>query len=304
MDISNLFSTIDTQVLGENFRIIIQSPMTFTVADIKEKNELLQQNFAKEKKLLLNEPRGHRGINGCLIFPSDLDSFELLFINHENSIPFKYEGVAASLTALLETGNLVTNSNGKYSVLTPYGRVYLSATLKANQVTSISINVSTVEKKSVGDDSTIICVDEHRNYKIDTLSQSVGSIDINNLKDLTKWGEGVVEQSITSIPDLTGVIAVEKLENNHFKSITFERDGYIRRTPSVDSTEAIIAFFKDEIQHESSIKNETIFSSRLIADKKEKDQENYCFQLRPFITGSHDFLLDEDDPLPKGFLLK
>ena len=303
MDISNLFSTIDTQVLGENFRIIIQSPITFTVTDIKKKNELLQQNFVEEKKLLLNEPRGHRGVNGCLVFPSDTDSFELLFINHENSIPFKYEGVAASLTALLETGNLSPNSNGKYSVLTPYGRIYLSAILTANQVTAISINVSAVEKKSAGD-STIICIDKHRNYKIATLPQSIGSIDINNLEALTKWGEGVIEQSITSKPELTGVLVAERLGNNRFKSITFERDGYIRRTPGIDSTEAIIASFEDEIQHEKSIKNETIFSSQLIADKKEKDKENYRFQLRPFITGSHDFLLDQDDPLPKGFLLK
>lgn len=303
MDISNLFSTIDTQVLGENFRIIIQSPITFTVTDIKKKSELLQQNFAKEKKLLLNEPRGHRGVNGCLIFPSNTDSFELLFINHKYSIPFKYEGVAASLTALLETGNLSPSSNGKYSVLTPYGRIYLSATLTANQVTAISINVTAVEKKSA-DDSTIICIDQHRNYKIVPLLQSIGAIDINNLEALTKWGEDIVEKSITSKPELTGVLVVERLGNNRFKSITFERDGYIRRTPGVDSTEAIIASFKNEIQHEKSIKNETIFSSQLIADKQEKEQENYCFQLRPFITGSHDFVLDKDDPLPKGFLLK
>src|SRR5699024_6646641 len=137
----------------------------FTVTDIKKESELLQQNLAKEKKLLLNEPRGHRGVTGCLIFPSNTDSFELLFINHKYSIPFKYEGVAASLTALLEPSNLSPSSNGKYIVHTTYGRIYLSARLTANQVTAISINVTAVEKRSA-DDSTIICIDQHRNYNI------------------------------------------------------------------------------------------------------------------------------------------
>src|SRR5699024_11629081 len=100
MNIDSLFSTLDTQVLGESFRIIIQSPITFKTTDIKEKNKLLKRSFEQEKKLLLNEPRGHRGINGCLIFHANTDSFELLFLIHDYSILFIYEVIVSDFTSL------------------------------------------------------------------------------------------------------------------------------------------------------------------------------------------------------------
>src|SRR5699024_5521345 len=290
--------------LGESFRIIIQSPITFKTTDIKEKNKLLKRSFEQEKKLLLNEPRGHRGINGCLIFPANTDSFELLFLNHDYSIPFKYEGVAAGLTALLETGNLSPNPDGKYSVITPYGRVYLTTKLKDGQVTSVKTNISTAEKRKNKDNSLTVCIDEQRYYKMATLPKSIESIDVNNLESITKWGEDIVERNKTSNPELTGVILVDKVQDNHFKSITFERDGYIRRTPGIDSTEAIIESFENDINDEEEIINETIFSSRLSMNRNSKNHEKAYYELRPFITGTHDFILDSDDPLPTGFLLQ
>lgn len=59
-------------------------------------------------QLLLNEPRGFIGLNGCIVVPSihpEIDA-AVLFFNHEGSIPLHYGGIVAVITMLLESGYL------------------------------------------------------------------------------------------------------------------------------------------------------------------------------------------------------
>src|SRR5690625_2878866 len=114
MILEKVFTTVDTHVLGETYRIVTQSPIQFTGTNINENDEFLQNNYAIEKKLILNEPRGHRGINGCIVLPSTKADYQLLFFNHEGVSCFQYEGLFASLTALLETGNISRTKDNLY----------------------------------------------------------------------------------------------------------------------------------------------------------------------------------------------
>lgn len=79
MNFHKSFQTIDTQVVGEAFRIIVQSPIMLMHEDILEADHQLNTQFEDTKQLLLNEPRGHRGMNGCLVLPSAIASYRLLF---------------------------------------------------------------------------------------------------------------------------------------------------------------------------------------------------------------------------------
>lgn len=298
MNISNLYSTIDTQVLGEAFRVIIQSPICLLEGSLKEKQNKLHGRFDKEKQLLLNEPRGHRGINGCIIFPSSEVSYELVLFNHPGSIIFKIEGVVASLTALLETGNLIPNEDNVYQVRTVYGDYLLRAEFYEQQVTSIEIEMPqeiTCQSKQ----PSIYSV-HGRQYAVKGLPNHLSSINLNNLQELELWGKSELQQYIE---ELDGLLMVEKISNNHYKTVTFEKDGYIRRSPGIDSSNLLIKALANEIENDKPVKNETIFGSVLIVDK-DQDMNVNRYQIRPFITASQKFVLDPEDPLPTGFLIK
>lgn len=299
MNISNLYSTIDTQVLGEAFRVIIQSPISLIEGSLEEKQKELHGKFDKEKQLLLNEPRGHRGINGGIIFSSSEVSYELVFFSHPGSIIFKIEGVVASLTALLETGNLIPNEDNVYQVRTAYGDYLLQAEFHGQQVTSIEIEMSQEEVTCQNKQSSIysIC---GRKYGVKGLPNHLSSINLKNLQELELWGKSELQRHIE---ELDGLLIVEKIRNNHYRTVTFEKDGYIRRTPGIDSSDVLLKVFANEIQNDKPVKNETIFGSVLIANK-DQDMNVNRYQIRPFITASQKFVLDPEDPLPAGFLIK
>src|SRR5699024_10848150 len=238
MNLNSMFSTIDTHVLGENFRIIIQPPIGVNQSSMKENDALLQERFTQEKNFLLNEPRGHRGINGCIAHLSDTGDFNLFFFNHEPSISFKYEGVAASLTALLETGYLAPSSTNKYSVNTSFGEVYLTAICEKNEVSNVVIDTGKVEKEQV-DNNVLTIIENQCYYKVEKLPSIVGAMYVSKLEALTHWAGETIQQYHENYVNLEGVIVVYKMGANHYKTITFEKDGYIRRAPGLDSTKAI-----------------------------------------------------------------
>lgn len=304
MNINKLYSTIDTQVLGETFRIVIQSPISFPEGELHEKQQQLQENFIQEKKLLLNEPRGHRGVNGCIILPSTTASYALLFFNHVGAVGFKYEGIAASLTALLETGNLTPNKENEYSVQTVEGEFLLHVEMDNNQVTSISITLSHIGEIWGNEIDKMVCIDQNRYYTIETLPKHIDSIDIHHLEDISTWGVDRIQEYEQKDVALDGLVVIEEVGNTHFKSVTFEKDGYIRRSPGLDSTIAIALACANELKQDTAIKNETIFNSSLIINQDSIHNQTFKCKVRPFITGSQEFILDVDDPLPTGFLLK
>ena len=153
MNYEKMYCTIDTHVVGEAFRIVIQSPITFTGVDVNTNHMELANNFETEKNLLLNEPRGHRGMNGCIVTSSLTADFQLLFFNHEGGNNFKYEGLLATVTALLETGNLKRNADDSYKVETVHGIYTVQAQVDNQEVTAVELEsgVCTIIESEVDD---------------------------------------------------------------------------------------------------------------------------------------------------------
>src|SRR5699024_4190136 len=103
MNVEKMFTTIDADVAGGAFRCIVHSTLQLWNKD-KPENET--KVYEQARNLVLNEPRGHRGINGCIVEPSNKADVKVLFINQEDKTGFSYSGLIAAITVLLETGNL------------------------------------------------------------------------------------------------------------------------------------------------------------------------------------------------------
>src|SRR5699024_28637 len=205
MNINKLYSTIDTQVLGEAFRIVIQSPIRFTAGSLLEKQQQLHRDFTKEKQLFLNEPRGHRGVNGCMVLSSSTASYELLFFNHPDSAAFKLEGILASLTALLETGNIAEEDNHAYTIHTAYGEYVLKADMHHQQVTAITVDTEqsiTLQNQ----EHSIYSIDDDQKYAIRFLPEHIPSIHIDHMSDIEIWGSSELEKLKQSKQLVDGIL--------------------------------------------------------------------------------------------------
>ncbi|WP_163971866.1 proline racemase family protein [Oceanobacillus halotolerans] len=303
MDMEKMFTTIDTHVAGEAFRIVVQASIVLNETDILQNNKRLQSDFQHEKYFLLNEPRGHRGMNGCIVTPSDKADIAILFFHHDHDQQFKYGGLVTTITALIETGNLAKKVNNEYKIETIQGVYTVSVSTEENEVTSVSFESDSSRLIEQTKDYSLVEVDGLRNYYIYPLPNLIPSLQVDHLATIMQYGKELTEQLQATRRIFTGVILVEPLSKNRVRSVTFEKDGSIVRSPGMDSTFAIhtdtLSRRKVEELTNISIVDSQL-TSRFIPDSSSK----FKMEATGFVTGMHQFVYDVDDPLPDGFLLK
>lgn len=289
MNFHKSFQTIDTQVVGEAFRIIVQSPIMLAHENIMEAAHALNTQFEDTKQLLLNEPRGHRGMNGCLVLPSAIASYRLLFFQHSASTNFKYEALVATMTALIEQGIIELSRDNIYSIETVKGVYEAYVKLSEPKDTVLSVHLTLKPAHIEGDE---VIIDNERRYFVVEKPQQLKAIVLDELAEISTWG--LLESEKYSTAD--GVIMYEQLDSS-VRSVTFERDGYILRSPGVDSTLALLAVLGEEAVK----KNDSIFGSSI--EISQKHEAGYEIALTGYITGIHQFVVDREDPLQHGFII-
>lgn len=304
MNLSKMFSTIDTHVAGEPFRIVTQSPIQLSEGDVDANNTLLQTSFANEKALLINEPRGHRGMTGCIVTSSCHADFALLFFSHDGAT-FKYAGLVAALTAMLETGNIRQNESSIYRVETVYGIYELNASFTNGEVTEVHFEtdeVSPIEKIPVCEAVTVA---GRRKYLIFSFTEEVPELTPTFISELTRWGKTTVEEWHAAKEKFTGLILADfaSAQQGVVRSVTFETDGSITRSAGVDSTIALFAVLRKSYPEMRWLKNRSVFDEPITAETLPEDEKRYSVLLRAIITGTHEFIFDETDPLRDGFIL-
>ena len=106
-----MYTAVDVHVNGEAFRVMKDVPCKYYYS-LEQLNEQFSGELAEEMKLLLNEPRGFIGLNGCIVVSSIYNEVDatVLFFNHEGSVPLHYGGIVAVITMLLESGYLKRES--------------------------------------------------------------------------------------------------------------------------------------------------------------------------------------------------
>ncbi|QWG33928.1 proline racemase [Bacillus mycoides] len=313
MNIQKMYTAVDVHVNGEAFRVMKDVPCKYYYS-LEQLNEQFSGELAEEMKLLLNEPRGFIGLNGCIVVPSIHNEVDaaVLFFNHEGSIPLHYGGIVAVITMLLESGYLKKRESNQYKIETLSGIFSVDAYVENDEVVSVSF-----ESK--------LCYMIETNLKIGNISYSLiqadkvyavvekdtysPEISIENISKLKKWGEATLQaiQKQSLIKRLILVDSMQK-EKNHIKSITFHEDNFIVRSPGFVSTivSYVHTLFKNDYIADKPFRNESIFNSFITVEKVKKEELGYIFRFesRGFITGMQTFIFDPTDPFPTGFLLK
>ncbi|CAH2714945.1 putative protein/GBAA_0901/BAS0853 [Neobacillus rhizosphaerae] len=316
MKIHKVYSTTDVHVAGEAFRIIHHVPFIHyrSLEQLYEKFPLM---YEEEKNLLLNEPRGFAGLNGCLALPPISPSADVavLFFNHEGTVPVHYGGIVAVITSLLECGHLPSNKSGEYKIETVTGLISVTAVMEKEEVVSVKLESGPCRviqtdvpfshtqfntKFSLVQADQLYAVFERRDFPFE--------IRVEDLSELKRWGRTVFQALDSDIPVKVAILLDDSaLGEERIRSVTFRDDQFIVRSPGFGPTLACYTSLlsKGALRMEQGLVNESIFNSRLSAQAAEQTENGYQFAVtsRGFITGLQTFVLDPTDPLAAGFLL-
>ncbi|WP_394230111.1 proline racemase family protein [Bacillus thuringiensis] len=313
MNIQKMYTAVDVHVNGEAFRVMKDVPCKYYYS-LEQLNEQFSGELAEEMKLLLSEPRGFIGLNGCIVVPSIHNEVDaaVLFFNHEGSIPLHYGGIVAVITMLLESGYLKKRESNQYKIETLSGIFLVHAYVENDEVISVSFESKLcymIEKNLQVGNVSYSLIQADKVYAVVEKGAYSPEIRIENISELKRWGEATL-QTIQKQSLIKRLILVDpsQKEKNHIKSITFHEDNFIVRSPGFVSTivSYVHALFKNDYMADKPFKNESIFNSFITVEKVKKEELGYIFRFesRGFITGMQTFLLDPTDPFPTGFLLK
>lgn len=299
-----MFSTIDAHVAGEAYRIVIHSSIILDKGSIRANHELFKKTYHNEKCFLLNEPRGHRGMHGCIILPSNVADYGLLFFNH-SGMKFNYGGLVATVTALLETGNLPKKDGDFYQVETINGIYTIKVAYENQEVSSVYLESGKCRVIEKNREYSLVAVDVSRNYMIVALPDVIPNINLDHLSSITKWGKYATDKYTNEQVVFDGIIITKPTNAiaNEVISVTFEKDGSISRSPGIDSTLAILTARLDDSEQRTQLTNRNIFGSTLTAHKLDDPSNRLSIETQGFTTGIHQFIYDQADPLKNGFLL-
>ncbi len=311
MILQKIYTATDVHIAGEVFRIIDDVPFV-QYGSLKEFDEQLPSVFSEEMALLLNEPRGFAGINGCLVVPPFTESGDAaaVFFNHEGTLPIHYGGVIAIVTAMLESGRLQEKAAGEYYIETVQGVIPVIAVREKEQVVSarMALGECFVIKTDVPllDDSYTVVQADQRYALFDNKALGL-KIELSELSALKKWGRNTLQELKTN-PDIQGVILMDDaaLAQGKIKTVTFRKDGWIVRSPGFGPTTACFASLlsRGGIEVEQTLLNESVYGGFLESKAHHDGKIQFSVNARAFITGLQTFVLDPTDPLPKGFLIK
>ncbi|MED4730578.1 proline racemase family protein [Aneurinibacillus migulanus] len=316
MKIQKVYSTTDVHVAGEAFRIIKDVPFIH-YESLEQLNKQLPHVFAEEISLLLKEPRGFAGLNGCLVVSpinQEADA-AVLFFNHEGTALLHYGGIVAVITALLECGHLQPRASNEYKIETVSGVISAAAIMEKDEVVSVSVESEPCQVIQTNIPLSYLhlhtqfsLVQADQLYAVFEKRDDFVEICVEELSELRSWGKTVL-QALRSKTPIKGAILMDDshLEERQIKTITFREDRYIVRSPGFGSTMACYTHLlsKDGLYMEAPFVNKSIFDSSLTVQAAKQTESGYTFTLasRGFITGMQNLVLDPTDPFPAGFLL-
>ncbi|WP_057767755.1 proline racemase family protein [Cytobacillus praedii] len=313
MKIQKAFTSTDVHVAGEAFRIIKDAPFIY-YQSLPQLDEEFPHIYADMIKLLLNEPRGFAGLNGCLVVPpfSREADAAVVFFTHEGTVPFQYGGAVAVITALLECGHLPPKKSNEYKLETVSGIISVRAMVENDEVISVELisePCQVVQTNIPYKNTHYTLVQADQLYAIFKKSDVSFELRMEDLAEVQKWGQEV-NKALNSDQSIKEAVLMDDsfLPNGRIKTLTFRKDNFIVRSPGFGTTAACYTSLLDdrEFSMNQPFKNESIFNSFITVQLANQSESGYQFSLtsRGFITGMQTFVLDPTDPLAAGFLLK
>ena len=329
-------TTIDAHTEGEPLRIITSGFPEPKGHTILEKRRDLLENYDHLRQLIMFEPRGHADMYGALITePERNDSdFGILFMHNEGYSSMCGHGIIATVTTAVECGDIKLQPNETKTIYidSPAGKI--TAYAKHNeQKPEVSFDCVTsfaevldqqIDIEGFGSVPFDISFGGAYYAYVDADVIGVDCIP-ENVEQLIQLGRQIKHAVMDSysikhpehndLSFLYGTIftsAKTTDSDSHSRHVCIFADGEVDRSPTGTGVSGRIALLvaKGEIELNQQLKIESIISSNMkvtaVAKATCGNKEGVIPRVsgRAYITGQHEFLLDPDDEVEHGFILR
>jgi len=328
------FLTIDAHTAGEPLRLIVDGWAAPKGRTILEKRAWAKERQDHLRRALMFEPRGHLDMYGALLTePERPDSHAgVLFMHNEGFSTMCGHGIIAVVTIAFERGLITPAGGGSSLVLdAPAGQIRATAVIEdGGRVKQVSfLNVPSFVLASgipvkVGTRTMPVDVAFGGAFYAIVDSEAAGvPVLPERLTDLRQLGMAIkhaVEAQLTVVhpaePGLHGIYGTiftgpPSTDAAHLRNVTIFAEGEVDRSPCGTGTCAVLAVLDamgivqpgDPFVHESIIG--TTFSAKVVDRTTVGDLAAIVPELTgsAWITGEHTFIIDDDDPLRRGFRL-
>jgi trans-L-3-hydroxyproline dehydratase len=328
-------TTIDAHTGGEPLRIITGGYPAPAGESILERRSFARDNLDHLRTALMFEPRGHADMYGCVITPPVTDgaAFGVLFLHNEGYSTMCGHGIIAVTTVAIETGMLEARGpEVPVGIDTPAGLVNASARVKGDRVRSVAFrNVPSfvaaldeqIEVGGVGTVTYDLAFGGAFYAYVDAAELGLRLIP-DELRSLIETGMAVKRAIMESRPvvhpfepDLSflyGTIFTGPPQGPgaHSRNVCIFAEGEVDRSPTGTgvSGRAAIHLARGEIAGGDTLVIESLIGSRFTVTVLEETVFGPHSAVVPevegsaHITGIHRFVIDPDDLLRDGFMLR
>jgi len=335
---AEVISTVDYHTGGEPFRIVVGGIPELEGRTVLERRAWAGANLDQVRHLLIDEPRGHADMYGAFVTPPNDAGADLgvVFFHNEGYSTACGHGTIALVTWALESGRLAaTEPATTVTVDVPSGRLECTAHVTGARVESVRFrNVPSFVL------ATNVDVPTSRGpIPMDVAYGGAfyGSVDVRVLLDVSADSlpelialqrelrpalDTALDPRHPDEPELRGIYGVIFWQGETGpragaalaqRNVTVFADGEVDRSPCGSGTSARLALLDATgelprgatLEHRSIV--DSVFLGRVTADGPPFGERATVItevEGSAFLTGRHEFVLDPDDPLGTGFLLR
>lgn len=330
--------TIDMHTGGEPLRVIISGFPKLKGNSVLNYRRYCKENYDNLRTALMFEPRGHADMYGCILTPpNDEDGdFGIIFLHNEGYSTMCGHAIIAISTLAVEMKWITINEGDNLlKIDAPCGRITSFVNVKNGKVTGVKFYCvpsfvvgldKTVEVEGLGTIHYDLAYGgafyayvtmNKNNFNFDLTSNSYRELITTGMKikhAVMKQDKGILHPFENDLSFLYGTIFIGDAlqKENNSRNVCIFAEGEVDRSPTGSGVSGRMAIHKarKEIDFGQKIRIESITNS--VFTGSVISEENYGpftavipqVEGTAYITGMHTFIIDPNDPMKKGFILR
>jgi len=322
-----MVSTVDYHTAGEPFRIVSGGVPSLRGRTLLEKRRFALDHLDHIRQLLVFEPRGHADMYGGFVPEPQDEGAQLgvVFFHNAGYSAACGHGTIALVTWAIESGRVrAGGASAEVIVDVPSGRLTTVATLQNGRVRSVRFR--NVPSFVLVDDLVVTIAGRRTEVSVayggafyaivaaEPFELPIEPAFVTRFIDLGREVKAAIEAQRDIVhplePELEGIYGVMFTAKN--RNITVFADGEVDRSPCGSGTSARLALLdrRGELARGSTLMHESViggrFASRVVGEAQVGDYPAVITEVEgsAHLTGYHHFVLDADDPIGLGFLIR
>lgn len=330
--------TIDMHTGGEPLRVIVDGFPELKGSSVLEYRRYCKENYDYMRTALMFEPRGHADMYGCILLPPNDEEgdFGVIFLHNEGYSTMCGHAIIALSTLAIEMNWIdIKEGDNRIKIDAPCGRITSYANVKNGKVTGVRFHcvpsfvvgldrevfvegLGTVKYDLAYGGAFYAYVDMNKNkFDFDLSTNSYRTLIQKGMdikRAVMKADKAILHPFEDDLSFLYGTIFIgDSLHtDSDSRNVCIFAEGEVDRCPTGSGVAGRMAIHKarKEIDFGETMSVESItdsvFKGSVISEEDYGPFKAVVPQVEgtAYITGMHTFIIDPDDPMKEGFILR